>query len=71
MIKGTSHLDRYPNSPTLRGKYRGIESYGWTQFASQRVLKVSIQNVAQLEKLGWTYIGIGRSYAYVTKHLSG
>ena len=67
IIKGTHHLDRYPGSAMLSGRYFGIESYGWTSYLSQRVLKVSLSNVSQLEKLGYRYVGCGTSYAYVTK----
>ena len=67
-IKGTAKMATYPGHP-LPGmaRLRGIDHYGYISHLSQRALKVSMSNVAQLETIGYKLIGQGSSYAYVTK----
>lgn len=67
-IKGTAKMATYPSHPEPgMAKYRGIDHYGYVSHLSQRALKVSMRNVAQLETIGYKLIGQGTSYAYVTK----
>ena len=67
-IKGTANMATYPGHP-LPGmaKHRGIDHYGHVSCNGYRALKVSERNIAQLESIGYRYIGRGTSYAYVAK----
>lgn len=66
MIKGTSKMLRYPKYPWAKNDF-GIKHFGTVQTAQGLAYKVSQQNITQLERIGWRYVGKGTSYAYMLK----